>query len=101
MQKFTYLKAGETTATERLLHNVKPPSDLVQALDLSGLPEDEANKCARLYDQWLTDVKKPYDKLEAEFRANNLTSFETFCRENGVEKPPMVKSFKAGGLTPA
>ena len=22
------------------------------------------------------------------------------CRENGIEKPPMVKSFKATGLTP-
>lgn len=98
MQKYTYLKDGETVASERLLHSVAKPSHLVSALDLSGLSEEEATKAARLYDQWLLEVKKPYDVLEREFRANNLTSFETFCRENGVEQPPMIKSFKASGL---
>lgn len=100
MQQFTYLKDGEEVATKRVLHAVKPPANLVTGLDLSGMSEEEANKAARLYDQWLVEHQKPYQKLENEFRANNLKSFETFCRENGIEKPPMVKSFKATGLTP-
>lgn len=101
MQKFTYLKEGEDKPSDRLLHCVTKPSALVTSLDLSGLSEEEANKAARLYDQWLLEVKKPYDALEREFKANNLKSFETFCREGGIEQPPMIKSFKTSGLVPA
>lgn len=101
MEKFKYLKDGETNPSERTLHAVKKPDGLVRALDVSGLSEEEANKAARLYDQWLEEHMKPYQKLENDFKANNLESFDEFCRDNGIEKPPMVKSFKATGLTPA
>lgn len=101
MQKFTYLKEGEDAPTARVLHSISKPVATVSALDLTGLTDEEANKAARLYDQWLLEVKKPYDVLEREFKANNLKSFEAFCREGGIESPPMVKSFKTAGLLPA
>lgn len=98
MEKFSYLKEGEESPSTRTLHAVSKPGN-VSALDLSGLSEEDANKAARLYDQWQLEHVKPYSALERQFKKDNLKPWETFAAENGLADPPIVKSFKPQGLT--
>lgn len=99
MEKFEYLKEGEAAPTQRVLAAVQKPSTIVSALDLTALsPEDQA-KAERLYEQWQTEVLKPFNKEASAFRKANLKDWEAFAKENGLEEPPQVKHFKTSGLT--
>ena len=96
MQNFKYTKDdGETS--DRVLHAVGKPGN-VYALDLTQYSEEERNRLARLYDEWLENHKKPFDKLAKQFEKDNLKSLSDFYKENGVETPPITKSFKPQGL---
>ena len=98
MKKYEYTKdTGEVS--DRVLHAETKPG-LVYAFDLTALSEEDRNKAARLYDQWLADHKKPFDKLAKEFEKANLKSLDSFLKENGFEDPPIFKAFKPQGLVP-
>jgi hypothetical protein len=92
---YTYLKDGEDVATNRRRHAVSKPNNNVTALDLSALTEEEA---AILYDDWLTNHKKPFDKLASAFQKEHLKSLQDYFTERGIKEPPQVKSFKCSGL---
>ena len=99
MEKFSYLKEGETVATDRVLTAVQKPNGLVSALDLTALSEEDRVKAERLYAQWKDEVLKPFNKQATAFKKANLQEWEAFAKENGLEVPPQVKHFKASGLT--
>lgn len=96
MQIFTYTK-DDGSVSNRLLHAQSKPGN-IYALDLSELSEADATKAARLYDEWLETIKKPFDKLAKQFEKDNLKSLDAFLKENGFENPPIMKSFKPAGL---
>ena len=100
MEKYSYLKDGEAAATQRTLAHVGKPSNLVSALDLTGLSQEDAVKAERLYAQYQDEVVKPFNKEAAAFKKANLKTWEDFAKEQGLDSAPMVKSFKATGLTP-
>ena len=98
MERYEYIKAGDELATQRVLHAVGKPAN-ISALDITMLTEEDQNKAVRLYDEWVDKVKKPYDKQERTFRSANLVGFEAYAKANGMDSPPMIKSFKPQGLT--
>ncbi len=96
MKKYTYTK-DDGTSSDRVLHGISTPANL-SALDVSSLSEDDATKACRIYDQWIEEHLKPFEKKAATFKKENLKSLESMFEENGISKDIMVKSFKPRGL---
>jgi hypothetical protein len=95
---YTYQKDGEDVATNRRLHAVSKPNFKVTALDLSALSEEEAAIASALYEDWLANHKKPFEKLAAAYQKENLKSLHDYFLERGIKEPPQIKSFKCSGL---
>lgn len=99
MQKYTYLKPGEASATSRVLHGEIKPDTLIKALDVSNLIAKDQTKAVGLYDRWLEEHLKPFEKEVATLKKEKLKPLQVFFIENGLLAPPEVKSFKCAGLT--
>lgn len=88
-------------ASLRSLHIIaEAPAQNLQALDLTGLSEADAGRIRNLYDTWVVEVKKPFDKLQRAFRAENFVDFDKYLANHGIVDRPTLKSFKVHGLNP-
>lgn len=99
VEAFTYIK-DDGTASDRFLMAVDKPTTNLFMMDLSEIPTEHHGKFLELYEQYTTEILKPYKKLEATFKKENLKTLDSFLFDNGFNGSVVLKTFKAGGLIP-
>lgn len=97
IKTFAYTKDDGSTSNRALLELENPPSNLM-AYDLSELDSGQRTKVLELRDKYIEEIVKPYKKLEAAFRKENLKGFDKFIVDSGFETPVPIKTFKKSGL---